>query len=733
MSESTQAHSPTPPNEGGARLLIRALHSALALSFVAAFFAAPLMPLLDWPQHLLTVSIFAHAGDPVGAFSPFYAVEPRVTTYVGAWLPAALMSHILGIESALRLVTVGALVSTPLAFGRLLKSTGRSPDHALLLWPWVLSFAFWMGFIPFVCSIPIALWTLSLAIDCGRASDRRPAMWLAFALVLLFLTHSLAFLVTGCLAAAAGTVASAGQLRNLVRGGLAFLPAGALWLVWFATHYGLDPADALGASVSAIYGVDSSGSGQLGSSGESIAARIGIMWTQLTEPISDSRDDFPLMAASIAAAMSLAGAWILRLRAGQASSSEVETPTRTSGRGRSGYLTGTLLGMLMTMPALVIPFDLAGVHAVGPRFIVFLIAGLILALTPPVRVGMGVREPLTRRILSAAPPLAAAACTLWLLAGFWTVSRDVQRENQGFADIVDALPHGQRVYGLIDSPWSSFVARPPFLHAAATAVALRGGAVGFSFFNNLSVPIRIRVPGALPWAGRRAEWEPARFVEDAYGPWYDYLLVRGGPNQLHRRLQTSPDVWELVRESGQWRLFRRTEPDTRPVVMSLLERIHRASVTSTGERTPCPQGPGYRHQCPQHDWLWVGPTEQVIDRQQHPCIWAHPLAGQPISLQWTDMPAQAVSLRGWAALADTAFSGGRPSMDPVTLEFLVDGQSVGTFDSPPRRGIFPYEIQIPASPNLSDVRTLEVVVRASDDGRRHFCFTGSVLAPPNTP
>jgi hypothetical protein len=72
-------------------------------------------------------------------------------------------------------------------------------------------------------------------------------------------------------------------------------------------------------------------------------------------------------------------------------------------------------------------------------------------------------------------------------------------------------------------------------------------------------------------------------------------------------------------------------------------------------------------------------------------------------------------------------------MDPVTLEFLVDGQSVGTFDSPPRRGIFPYEIQIPASPNLSDVRTLEVVVRASDDGRRHFCFTGSVLAPPNTP
>jgi hypothetical protein len=98
-----------------------------------------------------------------------------------------------------------------------------------------------------------------------------------------------------------------------------------------------------------------------------LLAALGFAWR--SEGVARRR--WLLMAASIAAAMSLAGAWILRLRAGQASSSEVETPTRTSGRGRSGYLTGTLLGMLMTLPALVIPFDLAGVHAVGPRFIVF--------------------------------------------------------------------------------------------------------------------------------------------------------------------------------------------------------------------------------------------------------------------------------------------------------------------------------------------------------------------------
>ncbi len=712
MTSTVQADPPADNVSPPRQLTEKTLwfqHGLGALGVTLLFVMARFIPLLDWPQHLLNVSVLAHFHDPAWGFGRFYDLDPQVTTYLGTWIPAALMANVVSLEAALRAVTWAGLVATPPAVSYMLAGLRKSPYYGLLTWPWVYSFSFWMGFIPFVDALPLGFLAIGIAARLGRRGGRPLAVALTATLALTFFVHSFAWMVFTALTAAVGALYSGRNLRHWLLGALAISGSAILWAIWFITHYQLSSADALGANITLLYDASSLGNGLGGGSSETVIDRLRSMPSQLTEHIRANTDGAIL---SIAAGVSLVVALVA-----------ASLPRPSCRRPHLDKARAAAVAALLCAPALLIPYDLAGVHAVGPRFVVVFIIGLVVLLATELAAA-----PRARRLLFTPFPLLS----VWMSIVCLDVFNDTAAENEGFDEVVEALPRGAALYGLIDSPGSQFVLRPPFLHAGAAATARRGGAIGFSFFNNLSVPVRVRHPGELPYSGRRAEWEPSRFTDDLYGFAYEYLLVRGPNVPIQRRLRTRRSVWSEVTSSGVWRLYRRNEPETRAGLYSLLERIHRADVSATAERTPCPMGDRFRHQCPQADWVWVGPTEQEFSQRSHPCIWAHPLRREPITISWNDIPAEARSLRGWAGLADSAFTGGRPTMDTVSLQFAVDGQAVEPVEVTAVRGTQVFDLPLPPSADGSSPRTLTATISTADDARRHFCFDALVMGAPGS-
>jgi cytochrome c-type biogenesis protein CcsB len=56
------------------------------LSVLFVILSARIMPILDWPQHLLTVAVMAWPNDPALGFGPWFSVEWALTTYLGAFV-----------------------------------------------------------------------------------------------------------------------------------------------------------------------------------------------------------------------------------------------------------------------------------------------------------------------------------------------------------------------------------------------------------------------------------------------------------------------------------------------------------------------------------------------------------------------------------------------------------------------------------------------------------------------
>jgi hypothetical protein len=686
-----------------------------ALGIAWLLFTSRFIPLLDWPQHLLTLSIFVHPLDPAWGFADWYTVEPQVTTYIGAWFPAVVLAKVMSVEFALRIVMAVGLAATPVGFGVLLAAFGRSPWWSHLLWALVFSYAYTLGFVPFVTAIPLFFLSLGLAFRSGLRPSRKLTIALGVCTTALFFVHSFAWMMAMPIAAAFGIAASRLRWRSLLWGAVAFVPSTLVWAAWFITHYELPIEETLGASSAVFYGVDSLGSGFYGGSGGSVGERIRQFWPSLHDFFVDDRD---LRVMRV-----WAGVTLVSLAAGLVGAALAAT--RTPWRTRLAVAGTSLLGLIMFLPAALLPLDLAGVHAVGPRFTLMALASLILCFAGRLPDRTWVRA------LIFAPALG---CGLWLDVVHRQSYNEVADEAQGLMDVLDAPGRGGATYGLIFNPSSRIVARPVFLHAAGHFMSQRGGAVGFTFFNNLSFPIRVTVPGALPWPGRRGEWEPQRFRDDLYGRFYDRLVVRGAAGDINRRIQAEPGTWVLEERSGDWSLWRRTVVDTRGARFNVMDRIHRARVYVEGPQgAACAPWDRARFQCPQNEWVWMGPSQHRIEGQELPCVWAHPVAGNDLVLWFDGIPADARSLWGFTALADSAFQGGEPAADPVQLRVILDGVEVGALDHETRRGLQFFEFALPpATGAAGETRTVEFRVRAEDDGRRHFCFDAWFLGDPDT-
>jgi hypothetical protein len=176
-----------------------AFAAAVTLAALPALLV-PTLALPDFPEHVLQLAIFRRAGDPV--FQDLYT-RHLATPYVGALLLAAPLAPLVGNEGATRAVLALALAAWPLSVRALLRTLGRDGELAILAAPLAWSWMAWMGFLPFLVSMPLVL--LGGAVVWRMTEARRPGIVRPAALAVLglatFACHAFALPLLGLLAA----------------------------------------------------------------------------------------------------------------------------------------------------------------------------------------------------------------------------------------------------------------------------------------------------------------------------------------------------------------------------------------------------------------------------------------------------------------------------------------------------------------------------------------------------
>jgi hypothetical protein len=139
--------------------------------------------------------------------------------------------------------------------------------------------------------------------------------------------------------------------------------------------------------------------------------------------------------------------------------------------------------------------------------------------------------------------------SLAALASVFSAFSAGRREYEGLSQLIERMPPGRRVAGLMYRPYSESLAFAPYLHAVAWYQVERGGAVMFTFADFPQSPFRFRSDRRPPAVPPRWEWLPHRVRTERDLDWYEFLICRGAP----------PDLpgWTRLEAANRWSVWTR--------------------------------------------------------------------------------------------------------------------------------------------------------------------------------
>lgn len=455
---------------------------------------------------------------PGGAGAASYTLALRDSQYLVYHVGGALLTRLLGdAVQANRVLLVAVAIAWPLAVRSLLRALGRD-DRAAAFAPMVFwNRALLVGFLPFVASLPLAVYSVAVVIRQARGPTKRRAIGLAVLLFLLFYTHLSAWL-TACAIGGAIALAScwteAGaekrSWRPLASVVPAMIPSAIAALAWWS------------AASLAIRGQESTDVDR----GKVIDA-LNLMppWT------------FDVWTGHLDEAAAC-GWWL-------AYAIMVTAGLRQKLEPRGRWIVATLPFAMVTLIYVATPFRVGAAGLLNVRLAPLVTLFALVALRP--------RDDRWGTI-----PLGLAAAATVFDAGTNVFEmRRVARENIGDIDtLVAAMKSGSRVaiLNFAGGPRRMFEWPYPF---AGSLHRVRGrGVVAFSF---------VEVPH---WSVHYAQGEgpPARPFLWVYNPcvyrfedglYYDYVLVQGMVDPWPPRTPGPP--FAPVAHAGVFTLFAKTE------------------------------------------------------------------------------------------------------------------------------------------------------------------------------
>lgn len=201
----------------------------IALAAVAITSAAPLLairylPFTDLPEHVAAIATMSRLL-PGGGGAADYALALGQSQYLVYDLVAVVFSRLLGGDANLanRILLSLVAVAWPYAMRSLLRALDRDERIALLAPAVFWSRALTIGFLPFVASMPLAVFALALLLRHLREPTWRRGLGLAVVAFVLFYTHVSSFVVFA-FAGGVMTLVRSAPSRDLRRAGALLLP-----------------------------------------------------------------------------------------------------------------------------------------------------------------------------------------------------------------------------------------------------------------------------------------------------------------------------------------------------------------------------------------------------------------------------------------------------------------------------------------------------------------------------
>ena len=483
-------------------------------------------PIQDLPQHLAAVRVLHDFRDPGLGFAAFYELDLWRTQYLAYYLAAHLLSYVVGVEPACKLLIAASLIATPYAARSLLQALGKDGRLALLTLPLAYNAHLVLGFLNFIAAIPLSLYAVALAVRQRRQHTLARAVGLAILAIVCFYTHVVPFAL---LVLGVGLVALGRDLRSTGRALLPLVPSALAALLW------LRHSPAGNATLDAARG-DADGPTPYHQP-YAIALQETPRW--LTDVLRDGTGRDLLLGWTLLIGLLLLLAAVgLALRWKRAE----PPPAMPDLLARSLARRLALLPPLCAALYFLLPSSYDWIWPINARFPLLALIFMIIVLPGP-------RGPLRLGLLSAVSLVAALS-----FAEIATAFRKFEREEVGeLEQALAAIPPGQKVAGLVWQRSSRYVKFSPFIHAVAWYQAKKGGAVMFTFADFPQSPFKFRSSNRPPRVPARWEWEPARVDPLRELEWFDYVLTRGDPGRIAQHTY----IYEPVFQGPLWAVWKR--------------------------------------------------------------------------------------------------------------------------------------------------------------------------------
>lgn len=507
----------------------RTIAAVLAACALFPIWSVRYLPLLDLPNHLASVGIWHHIGDPEWRFADSYRLQITPFPYLLFHGPLHLFAYLMPIAVAAKLYLSIYALALPASVGALAAALGRPRQWGLMAFPFVYSWPLCMGWLAFAMGLAAALGVLALFVRVLDEEDASPKRYLALGAgaCAVYLLHVIPWVFLGVAAAIAAAVRVRSTPRERVaRGLLLLLPSVELAVgeTRLARAAGV-PIEAGGAGWQVEF-----------EPWKTLAHEAGRRLLDVSQRRFDEVA-LALVGGSVLLLVvtGLRGVEVPWLREEQAM---VGAPVgRRNGVTIVLMLAAALAGWLLLPVEIHRPFHM---WQIGGRFV--LIAALV-ALVLPAR-------SLTRaRALALVPALAAGVIhPIALAADFRAFGRAVD----GFDKVVEQIPVGSATLagasGDLMAPGGRVRALrmfPQYLQV------LRGGYSPYNFSIGFPMAYRQERP-APPWQSQ----EQISFRDHA--PYYDYVLT------FRASRPRDAGGFTVVAEAGPWRLFKNPKPPKPP-------------------------------------------------------------------------------------------------------------------------------------------------------------------------
>lgn len=479
----------------------------LVLSLVPALplFVVHHVPIQDLPQHAAAVRVLCDYDDAALSFVRFFERTPLETQYLSAYALAGLLSPMLGAVVAVKVVLMAAITGLPYALRALLAELDKPRAYAIAVLPLLHNAQLILGFLNFLLGLPLCALGLWLA---ARLRRRRSGAALGLCLTLLaaFTTHVLPYAV---LVAGSVTLLATRDRRLLWSRLWPFLPSlmlALVWLLWSPAGRALTALSAESGSIARVPPL-----------GERLASLP--MW--LSDVLPGSGDTLRLAIWALG----------ILLVVGSGLARRGLAPPRDSAERRILWLPAAAMALYFLSPE-----SQGWVWPIHARFALVSLT-LAIAFLPRVSARL-------------ATCLVGGSAVLALVSSAALGRAFLHAERSEISDldaVLEQIPLGRRVVGLIFDPTSRFVRFSPYLHAVAWYQAERGGAVMFTFADFPQSPFRFKETQRPPRVPPRWEWQPARVDPARDLDYYEYVLSRGAPRDLQG--------WEPVNQQGAWAVW----------------------------------------------------------------------------------------------------------------------------------------------------------------------------------